>query len=133
MRRPRVTKAVRSRLGRLLEMQYRPRELAEELGVHPDTVRRGWLRAGAPHMRDEDGAVWLVGTEVAAWLEAIAARPKVVLGPGEAYCLHCQAGVAMVDGEREATGAAVLVRGRCGRCGGLVARFETAKVKSQKS
>ena len=125
-RRPRVTKAVRSRLGRLLEMAYRPSELAEELGVCVDTVRRGWLRAGAPHERDEDGAVWLVGTEVAAWLEAMGDRPKVVLEPGEAYCLRGQAGVAMVEGEREAVGPAVLVRGRCTRCGGRVARFERA-------
>ena len=126
--RPRVTRAVRSRLGRLLEMRYRPSELAEELGVCVDTVRRGWLRAGAPHERDEAGEVWLMGTEVAAWLEAMGDRPKVVLGPGEAFCLHCQAAVAIVEEEREATGGAVLVRGRCARCGGRVARFEKSKV-----
>jgi len=114
-------------------MLYRPSELAEELGVCVDTVRRGWLRAGAPHERDEDGGVWLMGTEIAAWLEAIGDRPKVVLAPGEAYCLHCRAGVAMSEEGREPVGAAVLVRGRCARCGGRVARFEKAKVESQKS
>jgi len=122
-RRPRVTRAVRERLGRLLEMRYRPSELAEELGVCVDTVRRGWLRAGAPHARDGAGAVWLVGTEVAAWLEGFTDRPTVTLQAGEAYCLQCRAAVVIEDARREDMGHAVLVRGRCARCGGRVARM----------
>ena len=127
MRRPRVTKAVRARLDRLLEMRYRPSELAEELGVCADTVTRGWVRAGAPHSRDEQGRIWLVGTEVAAWLESMAERPHVTLGPGEAYCLQCQAAVKMQCPERECRDRVVLVRGWCAQCGARVARMERYK------
>ena len=125
-RKPRVTKLVRSRLARLLDMRYKPSELAEELGVCADTVRRGWLPAGAPHVRDEDG-VWLLGTEVAAWLQAMVDKPTVTLGPGEAYCLQCRRAVAVEDARRERLEHAVLLRGRCALCGARVARLESQK------
>ena len=124
-RRPRITKTIRDRMGRLLPMEYRPGEIAEVLGVHRDTLYRGWLPAGAPHRVDEaTGEIWIVGVELAAWLRALIARPGVRLGEGEAYCLRCQRAVAMLDpDEGEPCGAAWLVRGRCPQCGGMVARL----------
>jgi hypothetical protein len=120
-----MTKTLKARLGRLLEMQYRPSEIAEELGISKDTVYRGWIPAGAPHVRDESGQLWLVGTELAAWLlDQDAVRAPVTLMPGEAYCMRCKAAVR-IAGEvtREPAGYAVMVRGSCAVCGAGVARL----------
>lgn len=104
-------------------MEYRPSEIARELGVSKDTLYRGWVPAGAPHRRDESGHIWIVGTELAAWLQQFQ-QEHVPLDEGEAYCLHCQQAVAMVgEVTRSPSKYAVLVKGRCAVCGGEVARF----------
>jgi hypothetical protein len=123
-----LTKAIRDRMRRLLPMEYRPSEVAEALGVCADTVRRGWVRSGAPHRRDATGHIWICGTDLAAWLRSMQATTSVELQEGEAYCLHCQDAVT-VEGpiEREVCGPAVLVRGVCACCGSGVARFEAVE------
>jgi hypothetical protein len=131
-RRPRVTKAILGRLGRLLEMEYRPSEIAEVLGVHKDTIYRGWVPAGAPHRRDEAGNLWIVGTWLAAWLrDQMGTGLTASLADGEAYCMHCRRAVVMAPPlTRVAAQRAILVRGVCPQCGGGVARFESPKEMS---
>jgi hypothetical protein len=130
-RRPRLTVALRERLGRLLPMWYRPVEVAEILGVCKDTVQRGWVRSGAPHIRDEDGLIWVAGEQLVAWLEVASSSPSgkgVSLGRGEAFCLSCQAAVRISgDVSRELQGPAILVSGECEACGANVARFVSAR------
>jgi len=127
-RRPRITKQLRDRMGRLLPMEYRPSELAEELGVHVDTIYRGWVPAGAPHRRDEADQLWIVGTELTAWLRQFIARISVRLGEGEGYCMRCNRAVRIAPPiEREVAIHAILVRGRCPQCGSGVARFVSAE------
>lgn len=125
-RKPRALAKVLGRTDRLLEMWYRPAELAEELAVSKDTIYRSWIPAGAPHRRDDQGHLWICGTDLAAWLESLADRPRVALGPGEAYCMSCRVAVRIAEATWEPRGSAVLVRGRCARCGAAVARFEAA-------
>lgn len=124
-RRPRITKAVRNRIRRLLYMEYAPSEIAEELGITKDTLYRGWLRAGAPHRRDETGRIWICGTDLAAWIQDMGDGPSVTLEEGEAFCLRCQKAIR-IQGPvtREPSQRAVLVRGTCPQCGSGVARFE---------
>jgi hypothetical protein len=84
MRRPRVTKAIRERLSDLLEMLYRPSEIAEVLGIGKDTLYTGWIPAGAPHTRDEKGHIWIVGTALAAWLREHDSADRVTgVNPGD--------------------------------------------------
>ena len=123
-RRPRITKRVRDRIRRLLHMEYRPSEVADLLGIHKDTVCRGWAPAGMPHRRDERGEIWIVGTDLAAWLREMLDKPSVKLAEGEAFCLRCQKAVRLGDVSREPAQRAVLVRGSCPQCGSGVARFE---------
>lgn len=124
MRRPRITKQVRDRMRRLLNMEYAPSEIADLLGITKDRLYRGWLPAGAPHRRDENGRIWICGTDLAAWLRELMQTSAVCLADGEAFCLRCQAAVTIVgDITREPAQRAVLVRGTCEQCGGGVARF----------
>lgn len=123
---PRLTKQVRDRLRRLLPMEYRPREVARELGVSPDTLYRGWIPAGAPHRREADDTIWIVGTDLAAWLQTLVRHSTVTLKEGEAFCLRCQQAVVMTGPlERVAAKYAWLIRGTCPQCGNRVARFES--------
>jgi hypothetical protein len=123
-RRPRLTKQVRDRLRRLLDMEYRPSEIADVLEVHKDTVLRGWVQAGLPHRRDDSGAVWINGVVLAAWLRQLIRKSRVKLGPAEAYCLRCGRAVTVSPPiVRERVQHAVLVRGTCAQCSGAVDRF----------
>jgi len=48
MRQPLLKHCHIIKLGRLLNMLYKPSEIAEEIGVAQDTVYRSYLPAGAP-------------------------------------------------------------------------------------
>ena len=78
------------RLGRLLEMRYRPSELADEIGCHVDTVYRSYIPAGCPHTRDESGHIWIVGTEFAKWAREMNSQRGTTLDDDEGYCLKCE-------------------------------------------
>jgi hypothetical protein len=125
-RRPRLTRAVRRAVGRLLDMEYRPRELAEVLGVHKDTVYRGWVPAGLPHRREPTGELWIVGTEAAAWLMSQTDGQSISLGEGQFYCMRCRESVTAEVEHRRAEQHADLLFGTCPMCGRRVARFVRA-------
>jgi Domain of unknown function (DUF5679) len=113
----------------LLPMWYKPGELAEELGV-PDRTLRGWLEAGAPHRRDEQGHLWVNGHAFAAWVRAVRQARQVrrltkhssPLAPDEAYCMRCRRPVPLVNPARREQGKRVLLTGTCPVCGGGVSR-----------
>lgn len=65
---PVISRRVRRRMLKLLNMQYTPAEIASELGVSKHTVYKVWL-PGAPHT-SVAGRLWIVGTELRAWAES---------------------------------------------------------------
>jgi hypothetical protein len=117
------------RLQRFLDMLYRPNEIAEELGVHPDTVYRSYLPAGLPHVRDKQGNIWIHGPEFVAWAKATITRKKkerAGLPPGQAWCMKCSAPVEIVSPRvRTLNRYLDLVQGRCPRCGHPVNRGQS--------
>jgi RNase P subunit RPR2 len=112
------------RLGRLLEMRYRPSELADEIGCHVDTVYRSYIPAGCPHTRDETGHIWIVGTEFAEWAREVNSREGVTLEDGEAYCLKCEQPIQISDPitVRPTNRHLELLSGACPQCGTTVNR-----------
>ena len=108
-RRPRITHAQRVRLSGLLPMEYRPTELAREIGCHRSTIYESYVPNGCPHRRDKNGHLWIVGTDFAAWARATIQKRQIELAPGEAFCMRCKRPVAMrgplreveADGKRE--------------------------------
>ena len=52
---PKLSRPQVIRLDRLLQMDYKPFEIAELLEVHIDTVYRSYLPAGCPYEKDEKG------------------------------------------------------------------------------
>lgn len=107
-------------------MEYKPTELAAEIGCHRSTIYESYVPAGCPHRRDRKGYLWINGVEFAAWARATIQRSKIALGPGEAFCMRCKRPVVMRGPltETEAKGA-LLIHGKCPQCFGDVSRFES--------
>ncbi len=126
MRTPLIRRAQIIKLGRLLDMLYKPSELAEEIGVNVDTIYRSYLPAGAPHTRDKTGAIWIHGPAFKAWmLERNEDGKRVLhpLGEGEAWCVHCNQVVKVMNPRvRHFNGSGELIQGACEKCGRKVNR-----------
>src|SRR5690606_23907052 len=88
-----------ARLGRLLDMLYKPAEIANEIGVHVDTVYRSYLPAGLPHTRDRRGNIWIHGPAFRDWAHQVARRRRTrchPLAPDQAWCVVCKTPVALI-------------------------------------
>jgi len=121
-RKPRISTRARKGMRQLLEMEYRSFEIASVLGVSAKSVRR-WCAAGAPHRREDNGYLWIVGSQLAQWMDGLK-RERVRLAEGEAFCVKCQRAVTMAGSIRkEPNMRKYILRGTCSICGGTVCRF----------
>lgn len=99
MRKPVLKHAQIIRLGRILNMMYKPPELAEEIGVTPDTIYRSYIPAGLPFIR-EYHSVWIHGPSFVQWARDIVSTQRKAhpgLPDGYAYCLKCNQAVEMIN------------------------------------
>lgn len=119
------------KLSRLMNMRYRPAELAEELGVNVDTVYRSWIPAGAPCVRDNTRSYWIVGTEFAQWAQQEYERNqanKTGLAENEAWCMHCCRPAQIIDlSIRRINRHLAMKQGLCAFCGGKVNKAISVK------
>lgn len=84
-----ISRAMARRAVRLLDMEYKPSELAQELACRQEWVMLA-IRNDAPHRKDENGRYWIHGEKFAAWLHTTKQKEKVKLKPNECYCLGCK-------------------------------------------
>lgn len=112
------------RLGRLLDMLYRPAEIADEIGCHVDTVYRSYLPTGCPHARDETGHIWINGRSFAEWVQQLTSRKGNSLDEGQAFCFKCNRAVRMTGDLKvsQTNRHLELVTGICPDCGTKVNR-----------
>lgn len=123
----------RSQLGklkRLLDMEYRPSEIASEIGLTADTLYRSHIPNGAPARTDKTDRIWINGKLYAAWVHDYQIQRKsrlddhCVMTTNETYCFTCNKVVAIVTPKiRKYKRNIVLKTGRCPECGGKVSRF----------
>ena len=64
-------------------------EVAYSLNIHKNTVR-AWVKAGLPTC-DKKRPVLILGTDLAAFLQASRMKNKRPCQPGEIYCVRCRA------------------------------------------
>lgn len=132
---PRLTKVKVQKTRRLLDMMYKPAEIAEELDIVVDTIHRSYLPAGAPCEKDTKGRVWIHGESFARWarvyLSAQAVARHVEMQDDQAWCCHCNQAVQLQDFHTSRpNGHGVANRhGKCPACGGKVNRFIKAELK----
>lgn len=124
---PRIARGVMRRSLKLLEMEYTPAELADELGVSPKTIYTSYLPAGLPFRKDGTGHVWIIGTSARAWLEGATQhsveKPVPPLGKDDAFCVKCRQVVTMDKISRRRFGRAGIMSGICPKCGREARRF----------
>lgn len=123
---PRVTRATAHKMANLLFMEYKPSELADELGVSIKTIYDSYLPAGLPHRRDSNGNIWIIGTEFKQWAitvlekgERYASQRKEPVGENQAYCLKCNSVKDFARITRRVTLSKnrIMVYGVCSGCG----------------
>lgn len=91
-RTPRLPRRNTIRLGRILDMMYKPSEIAAEIDVTVATIYRSWMPAGLPHQRDADGSIWIHGPALVAWANETIAQNKKKRHPlkdGHGWCMKC--------------------------------------------
>ncbi|KAA3646163.1 MAG: hypothetical protein DWQ07_08025 [Chloroflexi bacterium] len=121
----------RNRLKSLLNMMYKPSELAEEVGFSIDQVYRVYVPLGCPHERDERNHIWINGQLFREWFEDVYKKRK--LASNEAFCLTCKMSVEMRNPERKKTGdGLVYVLCDCPNCGRRLAKIIDQKKRKPK-
>ncbi|MHC1739692.1 MAG: DUF5679 domain-containing protein [Anaerolineaceae bacterium] len=121
------------KLSRLLDMEYKPSEIAEEIDVSLWVIYNTYLHAGCPHRREKGGQIWIHGLSFAAWARSVNAADKknpFTLQADEAWCTKCNAVVKMLDPhERKLKSNLIMVYGTCSVCSGKVNRLASGKGK----
>jgi len=123
----RLASAIIRRSLRLLDMDYKPSEIASELGASKDQIMR-LVSAGAPGRKDSKGHYWIHGETFAKWLHDVAPKnykTKIaIFGDDQAYCVVCKKQVTYTERRRKGN----LVYGTCPE-GHPTARFISLKPK----
>jgi hypothetical protein len=130
---PRITRASMRRTMRLLNMEYKPSELAEELGISTKTIYNTYLPAGLPHRRDKADNIWIVGTAFVEWADAVldknsrsADKRKEPIGENQGYCMSCKkvTDFKTITRRRIMSNNRVMVYGACSECGKKMSTFK---------
>lgn len=125
---PRISRGQAQKLQRLLWMEYKPSEIAQELGIDVRTIYRSYIPAGMPHRKEKDN-IWIIGTEFRDWARAILEKgkrsPAEPMLDAEAYCVVCKKRITYTDiTRREALSKGRLkIYARCPNCGNKVIRY----------
>jgi hypothetical protein len=118
----------KNRLAKLLNMMYRPSELASEIGFNVRQVYRVYIPLGLPHERDERNHIWIHGVTFREWVKDVYKKRK--LNNDQAFCLTCKRAVKMKDKIRIEKGRLVYYLCDCPHCGRKLARILNKKRKS---
>lgn len=132
MRKPLLKHQHIVKLGRLLDMLYKPSEIAHEIGVTPDTIYRSYLPAGLPHARDAQGNIWIHGPAFIAWARVTISQKKkqrAGLPADHAWCLKCNQPVALLNPKIKAVNRYLeMLQAQCPTCGKTINRARARQV-----
>lgn len=111
----------RLRLEKLLNMLYKPSEIAEEIGFTRRQVYRVYVHAGCPHIKDDQRHIWINGKEFRDWYEAT--YPRFTVKEDEGFCLTCKRVVKLEKPlQRKKVGLLYWI-GYCPKCGRKIPRI----------
>ncbi len=123
-----------TKLARLMDMQYKPSELAREIGVTADTVTRSYIPAGLPVTKDATGHIWINGLVFAKWAHDLNLERKkskrAKLPDNQAYCFKCKKPVVFKQKSVTPTNRYLeIIQGVCLTCKGKVFKMRGRKAK----
>lgn len=87
-----LSRALMRRSMRLLDMEYKPSEIAAELNARKEQIIK-LISAGAPVRKDEKGHYWIHGETLAKWLADAAPKSdkdKHTFEDNECWCVTCR-------------------------------------------
>jgi predicted RNA-binding Zn-ribbon protein involved in translation (DUF1610 family) len=111
----------RLRLTYLLDMLYKPSELACELGVSVRQFYRVYIPLGCPVVREKN-RVFIHGQSFASWYFSI--YPALTMQDHEGYCLTCKKPVSMSDQVLKKSGRLSYYVFNCPNCGRKISRIK---------
>jgi len=121
VRKGRLSGARRNRLGRLLNMLYTTRELADEIGISARLIRDVYIPLGCPHTRNHQNHIMINGMVFRDWYQQLYKKRSLALD--EAFCLTCRGAVEIVDPiDNEDDGLSYLLS-ECPNCGRTLAKI----------
>lgn len=124
--RGRLSGQQKTRLQNLLDMMYRPSELAEEIGFEKRQIYRVYLHLGLPHERDHRNHVWINGISFRKWI--LDYYPKQKLKENEAFCLTCKHPVEIENPSHKKKTGLVYLECNCPICGRKISKIIDRKV-----
>lgn len=104
------------RAARLLDMMYKPSEIAQELKINKRSIYDILIPLGLPHERDEHGHIWLHGITVREWLQKATRGPKHKLSVDEMFCLRCFTSRSFKEARLVRDGKMVRAQATCPVC-----------------
>ena len=108
------------KLSRLLDMLYKPSELAEEIGFTRRQIYRAYIPLGCPHERDETGHLWINGEAFHQWYRET--YKKAEIAEDEVYCLACKQIVSIHNPIKKRKGRYHYLLITCPECGKKVSK-----------
>jgi hypothetical protein len=117
----------RNRVKRLLDMLYKPNELAEEVGFNTNQIYMVYVPAGCPHVRDAKKHIWINGKAFREWVEEV--YKKRILESDEMFCLTCKRQVKMIKPDRKEKDGLVYYVSKCPNCGRVSSKIVDQKKK----
>lgn len=131
----RITRKNIGNLKRLLDMQYKPSEIAQEVGLTVDTIYRSHIPAGAPSETDKNGNMWINGKAYRQWVESFATviTRKEPMPDNHGYCFTCKEVREIQNPKVKPFKRDVeIVKGKCPVCGKSIARFVSTRKDKRK-
>lgn len=129
MSKPRITRSILIRLPRLLDMLYKPSELAREIGVSVDTVYDSYIPAGLPYIQ-RGHSFWIHGPAFADWARAASPKKKKAstIPGGMAWCMRCNQLQPMQNPQPVYQNHKIIIyQSSCPACGCRINRFSSNK------
>jgi hypothetical protein len=120
----RLSRALMRRSIRILDMEYKPSEIAAELGASKEQILR-LISAGAPARKDNKDRFWIHGPAFVSWMKDVGPKKlgdKTTFALNECYCVTCRSIVTFEAQRRKRQ----MVYGRCPK-GHKVVRFVSSK------
>jgi len=118
--RGRLSGVQRMRLGKLLDMLYKPSELAEEIGFSYRQVSRVYILLGCPFVQ-QNGFIFINGRAFADWYEMT--YPRQTLKSDEVFCLTCRKAVKIISYDTKKVGRLSYLVCSCSVCGRKISRI----------
>ncbi len=114
----------------LLDMLYKPAELARELFVEKPAVYE-WTRNGMPHKKDDKGRLWVHGIKAGEWVlfqSTKRQKEKIAIPQGMIFCMKCQKPTKYKNAKHEyLTSGRIMVKAICTICGMQVRQFRKSE------